>query len=412
MDSLTQITLGAAVGEAVLGKKYGNRAMAWGAVAGTIPDLDVVANLFMEEMPALAFHRAITHSLLFAVVFPFLFGALIHWLYSSGTYQRKWYKWLGFTTSSVLYVLFALVVVFAMTMLQGRTSYESIAVSMALGIFIFNRMYARYVNAQTVEVESRYRDWVWLLFWAIITHPILDSCTAYGTQLFQPFSDYRVAWNNISVADPLYTLPFLAAVIVAFNKRRGSPARFWWNWGGIAYSLLYMAMTIFNKQQVIDVFHKSLAAEGVRYERYMTTPTILNNVLWHCVAETEEGYYSGNYSLFQEEQRVYPLHFIPKQHELIESYRGNRDVDIAVWFSKGYYGVMRRNDGKLQINDLRYGSLNDCYDEEADYIFAFIIDTLPNGEIRVSNRRERGRGDDDRSMARFWDRVMGRQVEE
>ena len=38
MDSLTQIVLGGAVGEAVLGKKVGNRAILWGAVAGTIPD--------------------------------------------------------------------------------------------------------------------------------------------------------------------------------------------------------------------------------------------------------------------------------------------------------------------------------------------------------------------------------------
>ncbi|MEO0878023.1 MAG: metal-dependent hydrolase, partial [Bacteroidota bacterium] len=44
MDSLTQITLGAAVGEVVLGKKAGNRAMVWGAIAGTFPDLDILAN--------------------------------------------------------------------------------------------------------------------------------------------------------------------------------------------------------------------------------------------------------------------------------------------------------------------------------------------------------------------------------
>jgi len=42
MDSITQIVLGAAVGDAVLGKKIGNRAMVWGAIAGTIPDLDVL----------------------------------------------------------------------------------------------------------------------------------------------------------------------------------------------------------------------------------------------------------------------------------------------------------------------------------------------------------------------------------
>ena len=48
MDSITQIVLGAAVGQAVMGKKLGNRAMMWGAIGGTIPDLDVVANFFYD----------------------------------------------------------------------------------------------------------------------------------------------------------------------------------------------------------------------------------------------------------------------------------------------------------------------------------------------------------------------------
>ena len=46
MDSLTQIVLGAAVGEVVLGKKIGNRAMSWGAVGGAIPDLDDLGGLW------------------------------------------------------------------------------------------------------------------------------------------------------------------------------------------------------------------------------------------------------------------------------------------------------------------------------------------------------------------------------
>ena len=64
MDSLTQIVLGAAVAEASLGKKIGNRAMVWGAIAGTLPDLDVIANGFMSPVDALAFHRGPTHSAL------------------------------------------------------------------------------------------------------------------------------------------------------------------------------------------------------------------------------------------------------------------------------------------------------------------------------------------------------------
>ena len=69
MDSLTQIVLGAAVGEAVLGRKVGNKAILYGAIAGTIPDLDIFASYFTDTVSALAIHRGFTHSILFSVLF-------------------------------------------------------------------------------------------------------------------------------------------------------------------------------------------------------------------------------------------------------------------------------------------------------------------------------------------------------
>ena len=76
MDSLTQIVLGAACGEAVLGKKIGNKALLFGAIGGTIPDLDVFIGRFLydNEIQAMAFHRGFMHSLLFAFVSCFFFG--------------------------------------------------------------------------------------------------------------------------------------------------------------------------------------------------------------------------------------------------------------------------------------------------------------------------------------------------
>ncbi len=68
MDSLTQIALGAAVGEAVLGKKVGNKAVLWGAVAATIPDLDVIPGSFMDAVAGLDFHRGLSHSILFCLI--------------------------------------------------------------------------------------------------------------------------------------------------------------------------------------------------------------------------------------------------------------------------------------------------------------------------------------------------------
>ncbi len=68
MDSLTQATLGAAIGEAILGKKIGNRAIIWGALFGTIPDLDIIFTPLLDNAQDLAFHRGGSHSLLIMVI--------------------------------------------------------------------------------------------------------------------------------------------------------------------------------------------------------------------------------------------------------------------------------------------------------------------------------------------------------
>ena len=74
MDSLTQIVLGAATAEAVIGKKTGNKALLFGAIAGTIPDLDVLAAPLLSDIEGLVFHRSFSHSLLFVVLGAWLFS--------------------------------------------------------------------------------------------------------------------------------------------------------------------------------------------------------------------------------------------------------------------------------------------------------------------------------------------------
>ncbi len=78
MDLITQTVLGAAVGEVVLGKKAGNKAIIYGAVAGLIPDLDVLVAPFFSEVDGLFVHRGFSHALLFAFLLAPLLGWLIH----------------------------------------------------------------------------------------------------------------------------------------------------------------------------------------------------------------------------------------------------------------------------------------------------------------------------------------------
>lgn len=73
MDSITQIALGIAVAEVCVGKKLKNRSFLYGAIFGTIPDLDVLVGLFLTPVEGIRIHRGISHSLfLFLFLSPFL----------------------------------------------------------------------------------------------------------------------------------------------------------------------------------------------------------------------------------------------------------------------------------------------------------------------------------------------------
>ena len=93
------------MGEAVLGRKVGAKAALWGAVAGTLPDLDVVVTPFVSETMQLSIHRGISHSIFFAVLGGIGSGKLLFALHRrSGATWREWslLTFLGFITHALL----------------------------------------------------------------------------------------------------------------------------------------------------------------------------------------------------------------------------------------------------------------------------------------------------------------------
>lgn len=90
MDSLTQLALGAAVGEATLGRKVGNRAILWGAVCGTLPDLDVFIP-FGDAVADFTYHRAASHSLfVLALLTPLVVWLILKIHPQTRDHRRRW----------------------------------------------------------------------------------------------------------------------------------------------------------------------------------------------------------------------------------------------------------------------------------------------------------------------------------
>ena len=404
MDSLTQIVLGAAVGEIALGRKIGNRAMVWGAIGGTIPDLDVFANPFMDDIQALAFHRSISHSIFFSVVAPFLFGGLIYKLYDSKFHKTRWYKAL----ISVINIVLLGGITFGINYLVAHDGYPLwwfLLVTVLLALFLLMRLYHHYMKKELEEPVATFRQWYWLFFLAFFTHWLLDCFTAFGTQIFQPFSDYRVAFNNIAVVDPLYTVPFLICMIIVAARRRDTRGRSVALWWGMGISSLYMLLTLVNKCYVDHVFDQALHHRHIEAQRCRASPTIFNNILWSCVAEDQTNYYVGLYSIFDSDPNLHHLNVIPKNDSLDRAWKEVKEYQTLKWFSDGYLAAYR-TDSMTVLSDLRYGAIPDTIKDYHDFVFRFVV-REEDGQLVFSENRESPDGKIGELFAQLWKRIKG-----
>ncbi len=337
MDSLTQIVLGASIGEAIAGRKIGNKALFWGAVAGTIPDLDVLANPWLDTVAQLAFHRSVTHSLLFALLMAPLLGLLLH------------------------------------------------------------RVYKR--------LPATFRDWTLLFFLGFTTHALLDSCTTWGTQLFWPFSTYGVAFYNVFVIDPLYTVPFLIFVGAAAFYNRDSSRRRNLNYAGLFLSTAYLLFSFGAKAAANHTFETNLQQQQISYTSYISKPTPLNTIFWSVTAKAEGGFYNGFYSLLDDEKTV-QFEYEPQQAELLQPYLGHPKLTRLLEITKGYYAVSPSAEKGIAIKDLRFGKFDGWRERGGAYVFVYHVWKDAQGDLQIEeiNNRPKINGD---YLKAYWRRIRG-----
>ena len=131
MDSITQAALGAAIGEAALGKHIGNKGAVLGAVVATIPDLDVALYLFYNKFEMLSIHRGFSHSIVFSILAAFLIAYVlqrIKWT-NQISYQRLWiFTWLALFTHMLLDAFTAYGTQLLLPFSDARLGFDSINV--------------------------------------------------------------------------------------------------------------------------------------------------------------------------------------------------------------------------------------------------------------------------------------------
>lgn len=303
MDSLTQAVYGAVIGQAGFQRRLGRKAVAWGAVAGTLPDLDVIATVVAGPLAEHSFHRGPTHSLLFAGLGGTALGILV----------ARWYRHRAERS--------------------GRPT----------------------PGAAPGDAKA----WAALFVTVFATHALLDAFTGYGTQLWLPFSNERVAWHGLSIIDPLFTVPLLLALLVGaaggWRRPRSVAA------AAVALGLVtgYQLWTLTWHGRAQDWVAERIVAEGWTPERVFVTPMPPASVLRRAVVLTGDSVHVGFFSLAAPED-VGRWASAPRLADpAVAAVLATPEGRVFDWFAAGMTAGRTVENGpdvsRVRIDDLRFG---------------------------------------------------------
>ena len=125
-----------------------------------------------------------------------------------------------------------------------------------------------------------------------------------------------------------------------------------------------MAFTVVNHSHVSQTMESALAEQGISHEACFITPTIFNNVLWNAVVDRGDVFLLAQYSVFDEVPCDTPqtqnrkFHPVSKGHDLLHNLDTDETLNVLRWFSAGFFNAVQREDGTLQLNDLRFGTFS------------------------------------------------------
>lgn len=215
------------------------------------------------------------------------------------------------------------------------------------------------------------------------THGLLDACTTYGTQLLWPFSEARIAWNIISIIDPLFTLPLVFLVVVGFVRKSSLAARL-----GLVWVFIYMGFGFFQHSRAVN-FAKNLAEErNHAFVRIDAKPSFGNLILWKTIYEFEGFFYVDAVRLIQatvffEGEKIEKFDLDRDFPDLPRESVQAEDIARFRWFSNDFLALHPKN--KSIIGDVRYSLVPN----EVSPLWGILIDVHnPEQHVRFETSRD------------------------
>ncbi len=301
MDTVTQAALGACIAQAGFSERLGRKALVVGTVCGLLPDFDVLLSVGSDHFTYLQTHRGWSHSLL---VLPII-ALFIAWL------AMKW----------------------------------------------ATRPKAQLATPVPSHINN-FGVWYLLCFLTLITHPLLDLFTTYGTQIFTPLSNARYTLDGVSIIDPIYTVPLLIAIIIGLIRKKPIKDRKW-AVTALVFSSAYLGFGLTNSLEAKKQANMQLTQHNFQAVDLRSSPTMFNTLLWRIVAKDKDGHFAVGFFSTVTKKPIEFTFYKNSENELINQALNSEQGKILRWFSTDLLRaeLSESENGHKQVilTDMRFG---------------------------------------------------------
>lgn len=235
------------------------------------------------------------------------------------------------------------------SMTYHRGFSHSVIVLSALALFFT-------VFWRTIKPDKRYGAmWLFLAVWlALVTHPLLDAFTSFGTQLWWPFMPTPTSWASIFIIDPIYTVPLSIGAFGALFFGVGPRTQKLLSWG-LILSTVYLAATVGAKHWAE---HKALAqfnTLGLPTTEVYSTTTPFNSLMWRVMSRDKNQQCEMIVSLLDSSSTPNEYVCLDHNHYVLQAVPDSIHIDRLRWFT-GDWVRFDEIDDLLIMTDVRLGA--------------------------------------------------------
>ena len=207
---------------------------------------------------------------------------------------------------------------------------------------------------RAIKPDKRYgAGWLFLTLWLVlVTHPLLDAFTSFGTQLWWPLTPTPTAWASIFIIDPIYTLPLTIGAFAALFAGVGPRTSKGLHWG-LILSTLYLGWSVGAKHWAEHKALQQLAQHGAPTAEAFSTPSPFNTLLWRVVTRDQDQHCEVIVGLLDKQPSEY--HCLDHNHYLLQAVPPSEQIDRLRWFT-GDWVRFDEQDDLLIMTDIRLGA--------------------------------------------------------